>query len=311
MQRSIRVRWGNLKIGILLAIALGVLFWASLSGTGTSMFQPKNLFICYFYNVNGLLPGAPVWMSGVEVGNVKSIQFVNLDSLRQVKVTCRAKKAIWNQLTPGTQVQLGTIGFLGDKYVEIIPSLKPGEPIKDGEVLPTREAGSAEAMFKEGQEALSEAGDIMSNLDSVLSRMNRGQGTLGKLATQDEIYIQMTKLLTNLTAITADLHKNQERLISSIEKTSNSVGSLSEKVDKSTGTLGKVINDPQLYDNLAATSARLDTIMSKLNKSEGSIGLMVNDTALYVEVTNLVTRVSNLVTDIEKNPRKYFKFSVF
>ncbi len=311
MQRSIRVRWGNLKVGILLVIAFGVLLWASLSGTGTSIFQPKELFVCYFANVNGLLPGAPVWMSGVEVGNVKKIEFVNLDSAKVVQVTCRAKKSIWKQLTPGTLVQLGTIGFLGDKYVEIIPSLKPGEPLAEGGELPVRDAGSAERLFKEGEAAMSEAGDIMTNLDSILVRINRGEGSIGKIATHDEFYLQMTKLLTNLTALTGDLQKNQERLVSSIEKTSNAMGSLSEKVDQNIGTVGRLFNDPHLYDNLNATTARLDTIMSKLNNAEGSMGLLVNDTTLYVEVTNLLSRLNNLVADIEKNPRKYLKFSVF
>jgi len=311
MQRSIRVRWGNLKVGILLVIAFGVLLWASLSGTGTSLFQPKGLFVCYFNNVNGLLPGAPVWMSGVEVGNVKRIEFVNLDSLRVVKVTCRAKKAIWNQLTPGTTVQLGTIGFLGDKFVEIMPSLKPGQPFAEGAEIPSSDAGSAEQMFKEGEQALSEAGEIIGNLDSILARVNRGEGTLGRISKEDEIYVQMTKLLTNLTGLTGDLQKNQERIVVSLEKTSTSVSSLSEKVDQNTGTVGRLFNDPQLYDNLNATTARLDTIMGKLNSSQGSMGLLVNDTALYVEVTNLLARLNNLVTDIEKNPRKYLKFSVF
>ena len=86
---------------------------------------------------------------------------------------------------------------------------------------------------------------------------------------------------------------------------------ISEKVDQNTGTLGRIVNDPQLYDNLTATTARLDTIMLKLNNSSGSMGLLVNDTALYVEVTNLLSRLNNLVADIEKNPRKYLKFSVF
>ncbi len=311
MQRSIRVRWGNLKVGILLVIAFGVLMWASLSGTGTSIFQPKGIFVVYFANVNGLLPGAPVWMSGVEVGNVKSIEFVNLDSVKVVKVICRAKKSIWNQLTPGTVVQLGTIGFLGDKYVEIIPSLKPGEPLAEGDELPIRDAGSAERLFKEGEEAMAEAGSIMSNLDSIMMRINRGEGSLGKIATQDEFYVQMTKLMTNLTGLTGDLQKNQERIVSSIEKTSKAMSGISEKVDNNTGSIGRMVNDPQLYDNLAATTARLDTIMTKLNNSQGSMGLLVNDTLLYVEVTNLLSRLNNLVTDIEKNPRKYLKFSVF
>ena len=51
--------------------------------------------------------------------------------------------------------------------------------------------------------------------------------------------------------------------------------------------------------------------MNKINSAEGSMGLLVNDTALYVEIVNLLTRVSNMVSDMVKNPGKYFKFSVF
>jgi phospholipid/cholesterol/gamma-HCH transport system substrate-binding protein len=189
--------------------------------------------------------------------------------------------------------------------------LKPGEPLAEGGELPVRDAGSAERLFKEGEEAMAEAGSIMSNLDSIMMRINRGEGSLGKIATQDEFYVQMTKLMTNLTALTGDLQKNQERIVSSIERTSKAMSGISEKVDQNTGTLGRIVNDPQLYDNLTATTARLDTIMLKLNNSSGSMGLLVNDTALYVEVTNLLSRLNNLVADIEKNPRKYLKFSVF
>ncbi len=311
MNRSIRIRWGSLKVGLFLISAASVLMWASLSGTGTSIFDSKDLFVCYFNNVSGLLPGSPVWMSGVEVGNVKSIEFANLDSLRQVKVVCRTKTSVWAHLNKDARIQLGTIGFLGDKYVEIIPGLNGAPPIKSGGELLTIEVGGMAEMFEEGGNALSEASVTMSNLSDFLKRINQGEGTIGKMINDDELYLQMTDLLTNLTALTADLKNNQERIISSIETTAKSLSSLSEKVDKSEGTLGKIISDPQLYDNLNATTARLDTIMNKINSAEGSIGMLVNDTALYVEVVNLLTRVSNMVSDMEKNPGKYFKFSVF
>lgn len=311
MNRSIRIRWGSLKVGLFLISAAAVLMWASLSGTGTSIFDSKDLFVCYFHNVSGLLPGSPVWMSGVEVGNVKSIEFANLDSLRQVKVVCRTKTSVWAHLNKDARIQLGTIGFLGDKYVEIIPGLNGAPPIKSGGELLTIEVGGMAEMFEEGGNALSEASVTMSNLSDFLKRINQGEGTIGKMINDDELYLQMTDLLTNLTALTADLKKNQERIISSIETTAKSLSSLSEKVDKSEGTLGKIISDPQLYDNLNATTARLDTIMNKINSAEGSMGMLVNDTALYVEVVNLLTRVSNMVSDMEKNPGKYFKFSVF
>ena len=158
---------------------------------------------------------------------------------------------------------------------------------------------------------MTQAGDMVNNLNSILGRMDRGEGTLGQLSTNDKLYKDLTILMGSLTKLSADLQKNQERLTVSLEKTANAVADLSTKVDSNAGTIGKLINDPALYDNLAMTSARLDTVMARINSAEGSMGLLVNDTALYVEVVNLLQRVNNLVTDIEKDPRKYFKFSVF
>ena len=79
MKKTTSVKWGSLKVGLLLAFAVGVMLWASLSGAGTSIFDAKGKIVCYFGNVSGLVSGAPVWMAGVEVGNVKSIKFVSLD----------------------------------------------------------------------------------------------------------------------------------------------------------------------------------------------------------------------------------------
>ena len=61
----------------------------------------------------------------------------------------------------------------------------------------------------------------------------------------------------------------------------------------------------------AAAQFNPPRIVYKINTAEGSLGLFVNDTALYSEFTNLMARVNNLVADIERNPRKYLKFSVF
>ncbi len=311
MKKAAGIKWRSLKVGLVLIFAIAMMFWASLGGGGTSIFDPKGYFECYFKNVNGLVTGAPVWMSGVEVGNVRSVSFVNLDSLRQVKVKCRVKKSIWSMLTYDANVQLGTIGFLGDRYIEILPGTKGLPTIEEGAIIPTKDAGDASAMLKAGEDAIGEVRSVVDNLDTLLFNMNEGRGTLGQLAVNDQLYNEMTLLLSKVTVLTADLQKNQERIVSSIEKTANSVEALSEKVNKSEGTIGKLINDPKLYDNLTAISTRMDSIVSKINTAEGTLGLMVSDTGLYIEMTNMMVRINNLVADIEKNPGRYFKFSVF
>ena len=311
MKRTTKVKWGNLKVGILISIVVFVMFWVSLSGGGTSIFDSKGKFVCYFKNVSGLVNGSPVWMSGVEVGNVKSVSFVNLAPDKQVKVVCRIKKSVWEKLTKDARVQLGTIGLIGDKIIDVIPGTDGSTPIEEMDVIPSQDVGSAGAMFKEGEMAISDVRHTINNIDTLLTRMNRGEGTLGQLATNDLMYNDLTVLIANLTTLTASLQNNQERLISSVEETSQSISSLSNKVDQNIGTIGKLVNAPDLYDNLATSTANLDTILLKINTAEGNLGLLVNDTALYSEMTNLMVRMNNLISDIQENPRKYFKFSVF
>ncbi|MBU8932584.1 MAG: MCE family protein [candidate division Zixibacteria bacterium] len=311
MKKSTDIKWGNLKVGLILSFAVIVMFWASLGGGGTSIWDAKVKFKCFFSSVNGLVPGAPVWMAGVEVGNVRSVRFVNLDARRKVEIVCRIKRDVWPMMTEDTKVQLGTIGFLGDKYVEILPGTKGLPILEEYATVPVVSAADIETLFKTGEETIGDARAVVNGLDTLLNRMNRGDGTLGQLATNDELYVSMAALLERLTSLTADLQKNQERIMVSIEKTANSVETLTNQVNTSQGTVGKLINDPKLYDNLNAVSSRLDSIVNKINTAEGSLGLMVSDTGLYVEMTNLMIRVGNLVTDIEKNPGKYFKFSVF
>ena len=311
MKRSIHVKWGNLRVGILLMLALAALIWASFSGSGTSIFDAKAKFVCYFRNVSGLLMGSPVWMSGVEVGNVSSVEFVNLDSLRQVKVVCRVKESIWPMLTDNATVQIGTIGFLGDKYVEIVPGSSDRPQIKEMDVVATRDVGDASAMFKEGEKAANELRRLAGNLDTLMGRMNRGEGTLGKMARDTALYVNLTKLVASLGELATKLSKNQERLFAAIEQTSSALSDVSGRLSQKQGTFGKIIDDPALYNNLSSTLAHLDSISAKMNRGEGSAGLLVNDTALYAKTVDLLARVNNLVADIQSNPRKYFKFSVF
>lgn len=311
MKQSIHVKWGNLRVGIMLMLALAALVWASFAGSGTSIFEAKAQFMCYFRNVNGLLKGSPVWMSGVEVGNVSDVKFVNLDSIRQVQVVCRVKKSVWPMLTEDAQVQLGTIGFLGDRYVEIVPGSKDRPVIKEMDLVPTRNVGEAGAMFKEGEMAMNELRRLGANFDTLMSRMNRGEGTLGRMARDTALYVNITQLTANLSTLAERLSKNQERLFTSFDKTANAMEDLSGRLASKEGTLGKTIDDPALYNNLNSTLARLDTIAIKLNEGKGSAGMLVNDTALYSQTVDLLARVNSLVSDIQKDPRKYFKFSVF
>jgi phospholipid/cholesterol/gamma-HCH transport system substrate-binding protein len=311
MKRSIRVKWGELKVGLLITVAVVILVWASFSGGGTSIFDTKVGYTAYFANVNGLVSGSPVWIAGVEVGNVKSIKFVNLDSLRQIEIKIRVKKAITNMITTNAGVKLGTIGFIGDKYVEIVPGTLTLPELEPGSIIATIPSADLNAMIAQGEKTMTSTRYLTENLSELTAKVKRGEGTTGQLFTNDTLYHEMTRLVSAMTVLVGDMQRSQRELFSSIKNVARNVDTLTAQVNSGRGTVGKLISNPELYDNLKSSAGRIDSILAKINRGEGTAGGLVNDDSLYIEIRNLVTRVNNLVSDIEKNPRKYFKFSVF
>lgn len=311
MKRSIRVKWGELKVGLLITAAIAILIWASFSGGGTSIFDTKVSYHAYLSNVNGLVTGAPVWISGVEVGNVTGIKFVNLDSARQIQISLKVKKAVTNMITSDAAIKLGTIGFLGDKYIEIVPGTLSNPRIEPGSFVRTVSAGDMSAMLSEGEKVMIKARDLTDNMTELTGKMRRGEGTAGQLFTNDTLYQEMTKMVSAMTVLIEELQKSQKQITSSIGNVSRNLDTITAQVNSNRGTMGKLIADPGLYNNLHSSAGRIDSILARVERGEGSAGALVKDDSLYIEVKNLVVRVENLISDIEKNPRKYFKFSVF
>jgi phospholipid/cholesterol/gamma-HCH transport system substrate-binding protein len=311
MKRTGKVKWGNLKVGIVVTFAIAVVLYASFSGGGVPFFAPRDYLVSYFDNVNGLVKGASVRMSGVEVGNVKSVKFVNLDAWRRLEVKMSIVESVWGLITTDSRAQLGTIGLLGDKYVEILPGT-PGLPLlKSGDELPVIPEVGLEPLVRRPPEVNTSIDSIVYNLKDISRKIATGEGTAGRIISDTTLYANLASALEQTTRVMSEIQKNQKRIMDKLDATLERTSSITSKMDRGEGNLGKFINEEGLYNSLSSSTGRLDSILAKIDRGEGSAGALVNDAQLYEKIRNLVVRVNNLVTDIEQNPRKYFKFSVF
>lgn len=311
MKRTGKVKWGNMWIGILVTFAIAVVLYSSFGGGGVSIFAPKNIVTAYFQDVNGLVKGAAVRMAGVEVGSVKSVEFVNLDPIRRLEVKLNVKESVWPLLTADSKVQLGTLGLLGDKYIEIIPG-SPDQPVvKPGTVLQTVPEVGLDALVRKPPEVTNSIDSILLNLRDITSEIAKNEGTLGKFISDTGLYQKLVAALDRTTDVMSEFSRNQKAIMEKLTTTLDNTADITGKIDRNEGSLGKLISDDSLYNNLSNSSRRLDSILALIEHGEGSAGALVNDAQLYEEIRDLVVRMNNLVADIEKNPRKYFKFSVF
>ena len=97
-----------------------------------------------------------------------------------------------------------------------------------------------------------------------------------------------------------------------------SLEAFSKKMNEGTGTLGKLIEDPTLYDNLNRASKQLNSVMEEIDSGKGAASALIKDKALAGELRETITglretveELKTLTRDIKANPKKYFKFSLF
>jgi len=125
------VQWSQLKVGVLVLVALaalvGLIFLMS-NGTG-GLFTGKMTVRSYFENSSGLKVGAPVNLEGVTIGNVKSIRIVPDRKLTPVEVTMKVSEKFADALHTDSKASLETVGVLGDTVLEISSSNAKGPQI--------------------------------------------------------------------------------------------------------------------------------------------------------------------------------------
>ena len=107
---------GGFVIASMIALSISVLSLTNERG----LWQPQYRLFAYFEDVQGLMDGAPVWLSGKNVGIVESVSFSTMGgSLPAVKVTLQINRDVQDRIREDSVASIGTIGLLGDKYIEI------------------------------------------------------------------------------------------------------------------------------------------------------------------------------------------------
>ncbi len=347
MDKSKALTWTELRVGVVAIVSLAVLAFTILyigSGGGSPLAH-KYVLKALMADVNGLKPGAPVRVGGVEVGSVTRVDFAAEGGKGLVEVTMRLDTRVQDRVTTKSQATLGALGLLGEKAVDIQASSE-GIPIVDGGLVPAM----SEDPFKG---LLTDASDSTSHLRRILARMDAGEGLVGKALRDDELYNRMVDVSVRLQAVMTKLESDKgplgrmmndedmsRRLSSSVasldqvatrlDRGEGTLGALSkdddlakdlkalttrlaavaEKLDRGQGTAGKLLQDDALFRRLDDVSVRLDALLQKVEKSEGSAGRLINDPALYNNLNAALTETRGLVADVRKDPRKYLRLKL-
>jgi len=339
--------WSELRVGLLVIVSLTILaFTALVIGTG-SPFSQTYTVKALMNDVNGLKPSAPVRVGGVEVGTVESVGFAK-GAGGMVELKMKLDRRVQDRVTTESQANLGAVGLLGEKAVDITASSK-GTPIPDDGYV----KAASEDPFKG---LLTDAGETTAHLRRILARMDAGEGLIGKALRDEELYERMTDVAVRLQGVMGKLESMQgplgrlvndeemarrlsgtargiESVVTRIEEGKGPLGALSNdedmvremkaitanlnqvssKLARGEGSLGRMMSDDKLYESLSGVSARLDALLVRIEKGDGSMGRLINDPEFYNNVNGAAKDLRLLIADVRRDPEKYLrvKLSLF
>jgi phospholipid/cholesterol/gamma-HCH transport system substrate-binding protein len=242
----------EMKVGTFLVIAILALVAFVFSISDFSVFQQGTAYTVIFKYANGLKKGAPVRLAGVDSGFVRDLK-VSYDKNTHIS---RVSIEFW--LMHGIVIPIDStflinqLGLLGEKYLEIMPG-SAQESVRPGSFLAGEDPIPMETVMKK-------LSAIALKLDDTLTEINDGLlNKVNKKAVSDT--------LANVAAITGSLKDGE-------------------------GTLGGLLKDKALYDNLKS-------ITGAINDGEGTVGMFLRNKSIY-------QNLDELTADLKANPWKLF-----
>ena len=280
-----------------------------MSGTG-GFFSKRIKLISYFDNASGLRVGAPVRLSGVDIGNVVAIRVVpdKDKQITPVEVIMKVSTKYGFNLRRDSVTSLDTAGVLGETYLDIDSSQAIGSPAQDGDTLPTHVHPDFNEVVRSSQSTLQNMDALLKRADRILAFAESGKGSLGKLIYDPTLYDRFSQTVAEFKSIVDEIAQGQGslgKLINDNDAYNKFVATLDrmnavvDDLQAGKGTAGKFLKDPALYNNANDTIANLKKVSEDLNEGKGTAGRFLKDEELAKKIDTTVTKLAALTTALD------------
>jgi phospholipid/cholesterol/gamma-HCH transport system substrate-binding protein len=304
-----KVRWSQLRIGIVAISAFAILFVMVflLTSSKGGLFKHNVLLRTYMDDASGLGPGTAVRLNGINIGYLDGLQLTgSRDPKRAVEFNMLVDPSYLSQIPVDSVVGIGAANLLGDKFLNITKGQNP-EHVKAGAELRPLESQDIPELLKQMATLLGSFQDSVNRVDNLLAGVEAGKGNLGKLLKDEDLYNTISaitnegkKLLVDIRTGNGTLSKliYDSKLYDEARAPLQKMDAILAGVQAGQGTVGKALQDPALFDEAKQTIAELDKLVASVNSGQGTIGKAMKDEQLYNQAVVLVNRLDGTLEKI-------------
>ncbi|HTS31659.1 MAG TPA: MlaD family protein [Bryobacteraceae bacterium] len=271
-----KVRWSQLKVGVLALGAFVILFvLVFLLTSSQGLFQPNVLLRTYMADAGGIADGSVVRLNGYPIGYLDKLQLTgSRDPARQVEFRMMVNGKYLSEIPVDSLAEISAANLLGDKFVNITRG-QESATVKAGGEIRSKPTQDIPELMAQMTTSLQSFQMIVNRVDALLAGVEAGNGNLGKFLKDEELYTRMNGIASEIQKILTD-------------------------VRTADGSVSKVLHDQgALYDDIRAPIKRIDAMLAQIQGGQGNIGLLMNDRALYDDFKKTVTEFNGLLADLQ------------
>ncbi|MCM1163450.1 MAG: MlaD family protein [Muribaculaceae bacterium] len=290
----------EIKIGLAVLIALVALVFGINFLKGVNIFKSGNCYYVSYTNVTGLAQSAPVTLNGFKVGLVRSISY-EYDNPGHVLVELNLDTKL--QLPEGSSAAIVT-DMLGTSTVELRPGTS-ATMLPDGARIQGIEGSGL--MDKVSSELMPTLMTIAPHIDSLVVSLTKVASDPALISSVQRLDV----IMANLEALSSSLNKTLPLLMANANKSMANVSEISANLNQVSASLAAVSEDlkkmplDSTMRNINNITANLDRATAQLNSTNSSLGLLLNDPELYNNLNNTAAHIDSILIDLKKQPKRY------
>ena len=295
----------EVKIGMF-AVAMILCAWGGIRFlSGVDIFSRNVDYYAVYDQVNGVQGASPVMMRGVKVGTVSEILF---DPARSARVVLRLTVRRQYPIPADSEAKIVSSSLMGSKAIEIVLG-ESSEPLEKGDTI---RSGYSRDMMDTALTELDFFKEKVSRLTEELSRTLTGVSTLveDNASNIGGLTAHLNSIAGNLDEILSAEKSGLRSAIDGLSEFSQTLGGNAGRVDTLMGNLTR-FSDNLAEADLKAGIDRLNGILDRIEGGEGTVGRLMNDAELYENLQQASENLSVLLADLKENPKRYVHFSLF
>ncbi len=326
----------DFSVGFVLFVATVVVIASLfLVGDGKNIFADHVEYVVRLPTAGGLKFGSKVSLGGVIAGSVTRIEFPKELDSSEILVTIAMERAYRERIRQDSFASSESQGLLGDTLIYVKPGTSGNQPLLPGSTIRFKSKGMIDSFA--GEEITESTTDLIRTISSVLKDIARGQGTLGQLLKNPELYDNLNSFTRSMSALTVQVERistELEGVLSEVRSQKGLLGQLifsetyaqnlstalseasdlisglriaADAVSSGKGSVGKLIHEPDLADSakkaldgLSSVAARASALISRAESSQSVLGRLATDGDLGRGFSTLVDRLEKSASALEK-----------